>query len=112
MDSKAKISELAPNGLLRVGINLSNFLLVTNIDSEGVPDGVAPDFARAIAKHLDVSLSLVTFPSPGELADAAAALDWLERENFDNSQCWIAGFSFGSLIACLLYTSPSPRDRG
>ena len=32
----------------------------------------------------------------GELADAAAALDWLERENFDNSQCWVSGFSFGS----------------
>ena len=30
----------------------------------------------------------------GELADAAAALDWLERENFDNSQCWVSGFSF------------------
>ena len=38
----------------------------------------------------------------GELADAAAALDWLERENFDNSQCWNAGFSFGSLIAMQL----------
>ena len=38
----------------------------------------------------------------GELADAAAALDWIERENFDNSQCWIAGFSFGSLIAMQL----------
>ena len=38
----------------------------------------------------------------GELADAAAALDWLERENFDNSQCWIAGCSFGSLIAMQL----------
>ena len=38
----------------------------------------------------------------GELADAAAALDWLERENFDNSQCWVAGFSFGSLIAMQL----------
>jgi len=38
----------------------------------------------------------------GELADAAAALDWLERENFDNSQCWMAGFSFGSLIAMQL----------
>jgi len=36
------------------------------------------------------------------LADAAAALDWIERENFDNSQCWIAGFSFGSLIAMQL----------
>ena len=38
----------------------------------------------------------------GELADAAAALDWIEKENFDNSQCWIAGFSFGSLIAMQL----------
>ncbi len=38
----------------------------------------------------------------GELADAAAALDWIERENFDNSHCWIAGFSFGSLIAMQL----------
>ena len=38
----------------------------------------------------------------GELADAAAALDWVERENFDNSQCWISGFSFGSLIAMQL----------
>ena len=38
----------------------------------------------------------------GELADAAAALDWLEKENFDNSQCWISGFSFGSLIAMQL----------
>jgi alpha/beta superfamily hydrolase len=38
----------------------------------------------------------------GELADAAAALDWLERENFDNSQCWVSGFSFGSIIAMQL----------
>jgi len=38
----------------------------------------------------------------GELADAAAALDWVEREHFDNSQCWVAGFSFGSLIAMQL----------
>jgi alpha/beta superfamily hydrolase len=36
------------------------------------------------------------------LADAAAALDWLEKENLDNSQCWISGFSFGSLIAMQL----------
>ncbi len=38
----------------------------------------------------------------GELADAAAALDWIERENFDNTQCWISVFSFGSLIAMQL----------
>ena len=38
----------------------------------------------------------------GELADAAAALDWIEKENFDNSQCWVSGFSFGSLIGMQL----------
>ena len=38
----------------------------------------------------------------GELSDAAAVLDWIEKENLDNSQCWIAGFSFGSLIAMQL----------
>ena len=38
----------------------------------------------------------------GELSDAAAALDWVERENLDHSQCWISGFSFGSLIAMQL----------
>tara|TARA_Y100000590_G_scaffold218432_1_gene247337 strand:- start:8334 stop:8990 length:657 start_codon:yes stop_codon:yes gene_type:complete len=38
----------------------------------------------------------------GELSDAAAALDWIERENPDYSQCWVAGFSFGSLICMQL----------
>ena len=38
----------------------------------------------------------------GELSDAAAALDWIERENPDFSQCWVSGFSFGSLICMQL----------
>ena len=38
----------------------------------------------------------------GELSDAAAALDWIERENPGYSQCWIAGFSFGALICMQL----------
>jgi hypothetical protein len=38
----------------------------------------------------------------GELSDAATALDWIERENQDYSQCWISGFSFGSLICMQL----------
>ena len=29
----------------------------------------------------------------GELSDAAAALDWIEKGNMDHSQCWISGFS-------------------
>jgi hypothetical protein len=31
------ISELAPTGALRAGINLSNFLLVTKVNSTGIP---------------------------------------------------------------------------
>ncbi len=38
----------------------------------------------------------------GELSDAAAALDWIERENPDYSQCWVSGFSFGALICMQL----------
>ena len=38
----------------------------------------------------------------GELSDAAAALDWIERENPGYNQCWISGFSFGALICMQL----------
>ena len=37
----------------------------------------------------------------GELSDAAAH-DWIERQNLDYSQCWVSGFSFGSLICMQL----------
>ena len=39
---------------------------------------------------------------PGELADATAALDWLQQHNPDARQCWIAGYSFGSWVALQL----------
>ncbi len=35
----------------------------------------------------------------GELSDAATALDWLQSQNPNAPQCWIAGFSFGSWIS-------------
>src|SRR3546814_16246843 len=38
----------------------------------------------------------------GELADAAAALDWLQSYNENATQCWIAGFSFGAWIGMQL----------
>ena len=38
----------------------------------------------------------------GELSDAAAALDWIEKENSGYSQCWVSGFSFGALICMQL----------
>jgi alpha/beta superfamily hydrolase len=38
----------------------------------------------------------------GELADAAAALDWMQSFNDNASGCWIAGFSFGAWIGMQL----------
>jgi alpha/beta superfamily hydrolase len=38
----------------------------------------------------------------GELADAAAALDWLQAYNANAGACWIAGFSFGAWIGMQL----------
>ena len=70
------ISELAPRGVLRAGINLSNFLLVTRINSTGDPLGVAPDLAHEVAMRLGVPVKYVTFKSPGELADVADKDIW------------------------------------
>jgi polar amino acid transport system substrate-binding protein len=70
------ISDLAPTGVLRAGINLSNFLLVTGKSAAGDPEGVAPDMAREIARRLGVPVTYVPFKTPGELADAAGRGVW------------------------------------
>ena len=70
------VSQLAPRGVLRAGINMSNFLLVTGRSPSGDPDGVSPDMARAIADRLGVPIVFVPYPKPGELADAVGADAW------------------------------------
>ncbi len=39
---------------------------------------------------------------PGELADAASALDWVQGYNQDARFCWVSGVSFGSWIGMQL----------
>ncbi|MBW6398378.1 transporter substrate-binding domain-containing protein [Roseomonas sp. HJA6] len=70
------VSQIAPHGVLRAGINLSNFLLVTGRDEFGNPVGVSPDMAGAVAARLGVPLRLVPYASPGLLADAAGTDAW------------------------------------
>jgi len=70
------VSELAPSGTLRAGINMANILLVTGSTSAGEPTGVAPDMARAIADRLGVAVSYMPFASPGEVADAVSSDAW------------------------------------
>lgn len=70
------VSELAPTGVLRAGINLSNFLLVTGTGAAGDPEGVSPDMAREVASRLGVPVKYVPFASPGELAAEAGKGVW------------------------------------
>jgi len=70
------VSELAPTGTLRAGINMANILLVTGSTPAGEPTGVSPGMAGAIAERLGVAVTYVPFSSPGEVADAVASDDW------------------------------------
>ena len=74
--SQEALSELAPTGVLRAGINMGNFLLVTGASPSGDPEGVSPSMARAIADRLGVAVEYVPFATPGELADAAGGEVW------------------------------------
>ena len=70
------IEQLAPKGVLRVAINLSNFLLVTDRSAEGNPAGVSPDMAAEVARRLGVGIEYVEYKTPGEIADDAGKDAW------------------------------------
>ena len=70
------LAQLAPTGVLRAGVNMGNFLLVTGRDAAGDPTGVSPGMARAVADRLGVPIRYVPYATPGGLADAADAGEW------------------------------------
>ena len=70
------IKKIAPTGVLRVGVNMSNFLLVNSKDKLGVIDGVSPGIGKKLAKELNISFEIVQFENPGLLADAVNNNEW------------------------------------
>lgn len=70
------VQELAPSGVLRAGINFGNSLLTKRPAPGGEPSGVAVDLAVELAKRLGVPLTLVSFDTPGQAADAVANGAW------------------------------------
>jgi polar amino acid transport system substrate-binding protein len=70
------IKKIAPTGILRVGVNMSNFLLVNSKDKLGVIDGVSPGIGKKLAKELNISFEIVQFANPGLLADAVDNNEW------------------------------------
>ena len=59
--SSEVVQELAPTGVLRAAINMSNFLLVTGKAQNGDPLGVSPDMAKELADRLGVGLKLLKY---------------------------------------------------
>ena len=69
-------AELAPQGTLKVGLNLANFLLVSMKDPSLAPTGIAPDLAREVAREIGVPIEFFPYATPGEMADAAHSGVW------------------------------------
>ena len=70
-------AELAPTGVLRAGINLSNFLLVSGKTDGRRPRGRgARHGARRSPSAWACRCRYVTYKTPGELADAAETGAW------------------------------------
>jgi len=74
--SPATVSELAPTGKLRIGLNYSNFLLVLKDAPDGTPQGIAPDIGRELASRLGVKPDYVRFDTAGKLADGVKKGMW------------------------------------
>lgn len=67
---------LAPDGVLRVGLNTSNPLLVKPGGDPAAPRGIAPDVARLLALRLDAEPSFVGYDTPAQLTDAVGKGAW------------------------------------
>ena len=74
--SPTVVSQLAPTGTLRVGLNMSNFLLTATDAATGKPKGLAADLGHELGKRLGVPVELVPYPNPGALGDAAKSGAW------------------------------------
>ena len=61
--------EIAPNGALRVVINLGNPILARRDKVTGAPVGVSVDLAQALAQQLNLSLTLIPVTSAGQSVD-------------------------------------------
>jgi polar amino acid transport system substrate-binding protein len=68
--------ELTPVGVLRIGINTSNYLLAQIDPVTGDATGVAVDLGRELARQLNCPVTFVAYPNAGALVDSSARGTW------------------------------------
>jgi len=73
--SATVLSDLAPSGQLRVGINYGNPVLATK-DPSGALRGVAVDLAQELGRRINRPVELVAFDSAGKMFDAVKDGAW------------------------------------
>ena len=86
--------EISSNNILRVGINMSNFLLVNKDSAFSKPEGLSPDIGALLAKELDLKCQYIAFKNPGELIDAIEQDKWdVGNFAFEKKRAEIIDFS-------------------
>jgi polar amino acid transport system substrate-binding protein len=70
------VRELAPGGMLRIGVNYGNPVVAQKDPAGGEPRGVGPELGRELARRLGVPVNYVTYDTAGKMADAARADAW------------------------------------
>lgn len=68
--------ELAPSGMLRVGINLGNPVIAQRDPAGGDPRGVGAALGRELARRAGVPVKFTTYETAGLLADAVKRDEW------------------------------------
>src|SRR6266481_7241296 len=76
MNSPSLLSDLAPTGTLRVGINYGNPILAQRDAGSGELRGIAVDLGRELGKRVGAPVELVGFESAGKMFDAVKAGAW------------------------------------
>ena len=76
MATSALISDLAPTGTLRVGINYGNPVLAKRDPASGELSGVAVDLARELGRRVELPVELVGFDAAGKMFEAVKSGGW------------------------------------
>lgn len=87
-------AELAPTGKLRVGLILSNQVLVTKDTNSGELRGVTISLGRTLAQRLDVPFEPVGYANPAALVNSFGGNEWdIAFLAFDPARAKDVGFS-------------------
>lgn len=66
----------APGGVLRIGLNFGNPVVVQKDPAGGEPRGVGPELGRELARRLAMPASYVAYETAAALAEAAKRDEW------------------------------------